>query len=99
MNEAPENKVEIEVSLGIVKELGELPPGTIVEEYALAGMFCRCSTSVKRAVDRGELPQPVRMFGKSCWTVKSILDHIDKRLRAAQQEAEDEMKRIAQFSP
>ena len=39
---------------GIVKELGELPPGTILEEEAVARIFGRHSVSVKRAVERGE---------------------------------------------
>ena len=43
-------------SPGIVKDLGSLPPGSIVPEEALARMFGRHPVSIKRAVERGELP-------------------------------------------
>ena len=91
--------VKADGSCNIVKELGELPVGAIVEEEALARMFGRCSASVKRAVERGELPKPVRMFGKPCWTAGKILDFIEKRLETAQLEADKDAERFARFSP
>ena len=84
---------------GIVKGLGELSPGAILEEDAVAQMFGRCATSVKRAVDRGELPPPVRMFGKPCWTAGAILEHIVARLRAAKREAEKDAAKFSRLSP
>ena len=102
MNEEPEamtETVEVGSSGGIVRELGELPPGAIVEEDALAKMFGRHAVSVKRAVERGELPPPVRMFGKPCWTAGAILAHIEARLEDAKREAEREAARIARLSP
>ncbi len=73
---------------GIVKELGELPPGAIVEEEALARMFHCHKVSVKRAAERGELPAPARLMGKPRWTAGAIIDHISKRLEQAQRERE-----------
>ena len=84
---------------GIVKDLGELPPGAILEEEAVARIFRRHAVSVKRAVERGELPPPVRMFGKPCWTAGVILAHVEARLKAATREAERERARISRFSP
>lgn len=102
MNEEPEamtETVEVGSSGGIVRELGDLPPGAIIEEDAVARMFGRHAVSVKRAVERGELPPPVRMFGKPCWTVRVILDHIEARLDAAKREADKDVTRIARLSP
>jgi hypothetical protein len=102
MNEKPEampGTAEAEGSGGIVRELGDLPPGAIVEEEALARMFGRHAVSVKRAVERGELPPPVRMFGKPCWTAGAVLAHVEARLEAAKREAEQEAARIARLSP
>jgi len=102
MNEKPETMTgtaAAEGSGGIVRELGELPPGAIVEEEALARMFGRHSVSVKRAVERGELPPPVRMFGKPCWTVGAILAHVEARLEDTKREAEKDADRIARLSP
>ena len=84
---------------GIVKGLGELPPGAILEEEALARMFGRHAVSIKRAVERGELPPPVRMFGKPRWTAGAILAHFEARLQTAKREAEKNTARIARLSP
>ena len=84
---------------GMVKELGELSPGTILEEEAVARIFGRHSVSVKRAVTRGELPPPVRLFGKPSWTAGAILAHLKARLEAAQREVEKEAARLAGHSP
>ena len=83
---------------GIVRDLGELPPGAIVEEEALARIFRRHRVSIKRAVERGELPPPTRMFGKPCWTAKAILEHISKRLEQAQREREKIKSKILKLS-
>jgi hypothetical protein len=102
MNEEPEaitQTMEAGRAGGIVKDLGELPPGAILEEEAVARMFGRHVVSVKRAVERGELPPPVRMFGKPCWTAGAILAHIEGRLEAAKREAEKDAARIARLSP
>jgi len=84
---------------GIVADLQELGPNAIVTETALAGMFNRCDTSVKRAIDRNELPPSVRLFGKPCWTAGTILAHIELRLQIAKTERESERKRLDALCP
>ena len=97
--EAVTQTAEEETPGGIVKDLGELPPETILTEEDLARMFNRHPVSIKRAVARGELPPSVRMFGKPCWKVGVILDHIGARLEAAKRDAEKERARISRLSP
>ena len=83
MNKEPEATIqrhEQDRSGGIARDLGELPPGALIEEEALARIFGWHAVSVKRAVERGELPPPVRMFGKPCWMAGAILAHIEARL-------------------
>jgi len=87
-----------EIPDGIVRELGDLPPGAIIEVEALAKMFRLHRVSIKRAVQRGELPPPTRLFGKSRWTVKAILGHVEKRLDAAQREQEKLSAKFLKFS-
>ncbi|MFO7950348.1 MAG: hypothetical protein R6U36_08260 [Candidatus Fermentibacteraceae bacterium] len=86
-------------SWGIIAELGALPSGAIVNESALARMFGRCTTTMKRAVDRGELPPPIKMFGELRWTAGALLAHIEARLKAAREDAERERKRLENLSP
>jgi len=90
---------ESDNSVGIVKLLGELPAGAILDEEALARTFGRSSVTIKRAVERRELPPPIRMFGKPCWTVGVILAHIEARLDAAKRKAERDAARFSQLCP
>jgi len=84
--------------IGVIRELGELPPDTVLSEEALAKIFSWHRVSIKRAVERGELPPSIRMFGQSCWTVGCIREHLAKRLEAAKKEDEQLQRRISQFS-
>jgi len=82
----------------IIRELGDLPPDAVVSEAALAKIFDRHRVSIKRAVERGELPPSVRLFGEPVWTVRALREHLSKRLDAAKKEAEQLQRRISQFS-
>ncbi len=89
---------EKDMGNGIIKELGELPPDTVLSEEALAKIFDRHRVSIKRAVERGELPPSVRMFGEPVWTVRALREHLAKRLETAKKEAEQLQRRISQMS-
>jgi len=86
-------------SIGIIRELGDLPPGAIISESKLAEIFHRCPTSIKRAVRRGELPPSTRLFGQSVWTVECILKHLQDRLTGAKKEVEQAAKRFLELRP
>jgi len=71
-----------EGEIGIYEELGRLPPNTVVTEAGVARLFRRCTASIKAAVERGELPRPVRIMGKPTWTAGIIIRHIEEMLQA-----------------
>ena len=76
------------VDTDVIKSLAELPEATIVSEEALRRIFGKGAvSSIKRAVERGELPQPVRLFGKPSWTVRVLIQHIEERLEKASKDA------------
>lgn len=83
---------------GVIAVLGQLRSGTIITEEGVAYLFKRHVTSVKRAVQRGELPPPCRLFGTNTWTVGTLISHIEKRLQQAQKEAENTARRLARYS-
>jgi hypothetical protein len=83
-------------NLGIIRQLGDLPPDTVLSEEALAKLFNRHRVSIKRAVERGELPPSVRLFGEPVWTVQALRDHMNRRLETAKKEAEHLQRRISQ---
>lgn len=84
---------------GIIAGIGRLDDGSIITEAGMASLFDRHVTSVKRAVQRGELPQPCRLFGQNAWTAGAVRSHIEMRLRLAADEAEKSEKRLAGYSP
>jgi hypothetical protein len=84
---------------GIIVALGEMKPGTIVTEEGLAQLFKRHVVSVKRAVERGELPQPCRLFGSRVWTAGVLIRYIERQLDKAAQEAERNAERMRTLSP
>ncbi len=83
---------------GVIAELGELGAGAVVTEKGVAKLFNRCTTSVKRAVQRGELPPPCRLFKQNAWTAGALVQHIEKRLQQAAQQAEDVRRKIEKLS-
>ncbi len=88
---------QTESNEGIIRELGDLPPDAVVSEDALAKIFDRHRVSIKRAVERGELPPSVRLFGEPIWTVRALRDHLSKRLEEAKKEVEQLHRRISQM--
>jgi len=78
-----ENEVESdEIDLGIYHEIGNLPPATLITEKGLAKLFGKCQASIKGAIDRGELPYPIRIMGKPTWTAGAIIRYIEARIDA-----------------
>jgi len=84
---------------GIIAALGELKSSAIVTEEGVAYLFNRHVASVKRAVQRGELPPPCRLFGQNAWTVGTLIRHIEDRLERAAEEAERVAQKIAHLTP
>ena len=84
---------------GVVGELGELGSGAVINEDGLAKMFKRCNRTIQRAIERGELPQPTRLFGKRSWTAGVIIQHLEGRLEAEAKEQVRKNNKIREFSP
>lgn len=89
---------DMNTDTGVIRELGELPPHTVISEEALAKILGRHPVSIKRAVQRGELPPSVRMLGEPVWTIQVLRDHTSRRLEEARKEAEKRQRRISQMS-
>lgn len=73
---------------GIITELGLLPGGTVLTMERLADMMGCHKITIKRAIDRGELPTPTRLTGRSIWTVNAVVQHIEAQLQRAAEDAE-----------
>jgi predicted DNA-binding transcriptional regulator AlpA len=88
MNEHIEDQNEDDgAGLPIVR-LDELGENTIIDEANLAKLFGKCRKSIKRSVTRGELPPPMRFFGKRTWLSGQLSAHIRERLAAIKDKAQ-----------
>ena len=66
----------------VVYELGQLPPETFVTQQYVATIFGRSALSVRRAIQKNELPPPIRMFNDRGWFVRHLIRHLDLRFDA-----------------
>lgn len=76
-----------------------LDDGAIIFEHELAELFGKCPVSIKRAVERGELPPSTRFLGKPIWTAAAIRGHIGDRLQAEKEAREKAVRNIRKFKP
>ena len=97
--EDPEILDEANALPGVITVLGELGPGALITEEGMSNLFHRHPTSVKRAVARGELPPPCRLFGANAWTARSVIDHIEDRLAEAAKEVDEIKQTLGRHSP
>jgi hypothetical protein len=84
---------------GIVAELGSLGPGAVLTEEGLARLFSRHRASVKRAVGRGELPPPCRLFGGNVWTAGALVSHFERRQEDAARESAELSRKVHHLKP
>ncbi len=83
-----EREIPMEEGVDIVVVLGELGDGALITESGLAKILCRHPASVKRAVDRLELPPPIHLMKRPLWTVGALLRHLERRLDDAREDRE-----------
>ena len=78
---------------GIWSEFEDLGGNAIVSESGLAGIFGKHRDSIKRAVERGELPKPFKLMGKPVWRVAGILEHF----KTLEEDAQKPEKKVDNF--
>ena len=85
--------------LHIMAALAALPPHTLIFEHQLAQMFGRHVSSIRRAIQRGELPPSVPLLNDHVWTTGVLWQYTIARLDAAQQTAAQTVRRLQDFRP
>jgi len=79
--------------------LAELPPYALISEHQLAQMFGRHVSSIRRAIQRGELPPSVPLLNEHVWTAEALWKQMSARLDAAWQAATQVVRRLQDFRP
>ena len=68
--------------------IGSLQDGALITEAGLAKMFGRHPVSIKRAVERGELPPPIYLLKRPMFSIGGIRRHLERRFEEALVEQE-----------
>ena len=79
--------------------LGAFDPADIITLPTLARLFSRHSETVKRAIAKRELPEPIRLFGTLCWTQRVLVEHLERRLALAAKERERLATKVEKLRP
>lgn len=94
MSEQPTRPVSENIqSVKVVRTLADLPPRSLVTEAGLAEMFSVSDRTVRRMVERGQLPPPVKLADRNTWMVGLLLDYLEEQMLQAVSEG----KRIAKL--
>ena len=80
-------------------DLSKLPEKMLLDESALAKILGVTKRTVRRMVNRFELPPPVRLRGKSTWFAGRVLRYIEDRAERLQRDAERRERKISEHSP
>jgi predicted DNA-binding transcriptional regulator AlpA len=75
--------------------LNDMADSDIVSEQNLAEIFGKHPESIKRAIQRGELPEPVPLFKRRVWTAGAIRRFLDDRLHKAQEDRARDLLRLS----
>jgi hypothetical protein len=68
---------------GVYAALGKLGPNTVITLPGLAEILGKDPSSVRRAIDKGQLPEPVKLLSSPIWTLRVLICHIENRLATA----------------
>lgn len=63
--------------------LNAMKLNALISETELARILHRDPKSIKRAVERQELPPPCRFLGRNVWTVGAIIRHVEAAIDRA----------------
>ena len=80
--------------IGKFRELGQIPPETILTRKGLADLMNCHPRTIKRMEERGELPAAIRFHGSLCYIAKAIVDHLQHLTEKAQQAALRDRRRL-----
>lgn len=70
----------------------------LISEAELAQILGRDPKSIKRAVDRQELPPPNRLLGCNVWVVGTIRRHIEESIERASRDVAAASQKVTELA-
>jgi len=91
MDQGQETKT---TTTGILATLATLPTSAMLTETALADALGVNKRTIRRMVQRGELPPGVPFAGRKTWLAGKVLSHFELRAERAAREAERHQQKL-----
>lgn len=79
---------------GIITALATLPEKALLEETAMTRALGVSARTIRRMVDRHELPPPIPLAGRSVWIAGRVFAYLDAQANQAEKEAEQAYRKI-----
>ncbi|MBN2130874.1 MAG: hypothetical protein JW741_15335 [Sedimentisphaerales bacterium] len=83
----------------VIRSLAEMPPGTILDETALAAALGCSKRTLRRMVGRFEVPPAIRLASRASWQAGRVLAWIAARAERVEREAERAAARFMRKEP
>lgn len=80
-----------------ITTLATLPAGTLLDERALATALEVSPRTIRRMVDRGELPEGVRLGARKVWFSDKVQRYLAERAEHLANEARKQAERIQRY--
>jgi hypothetical protein len=64
-----------------IRDIGGIGKESLIFRDGLADMLDVCPKTIARAIDRGELPPPMRICNKHVWTATTLIEFWNQRER------------------
>ena len=79
---------------GVIAVLAELPGKALLDESAMATVFSVTPRTIRRMVQRFELPPPIPFAGRSIWFAGRVLAYLDDAAEDAERGAKKAAARL-----
>jgi len=87
------------IGTGVITSLAELHPEALVDEGVLAEAFGVSGRTIRRMVNRYELPPPIRVAGRPMWLAGNVTAWLKDKAEQAEKYARAEAERIKRHIP
>ena len=79
----------------VITDFAELKPGTLVNVTFVADALGVSERTVRRMVQRHQLPPPISFGNASLWLIEHLLDYVSSASEDKMREAKNERKRLS----
>ncbi len=88
----------VSVTPGVYDTLARLPKQALLDEGAMARAFGVNGRTIRRMVNRHELPPPLKRAGRALWFAGRVLDWLEEEASLLAKEADKLRQKIRSYS-